>query len=122
MSLYSSLVLADGTNIWFRVWNKDCIFNSNACGFIGVDTNGKKGPNQYGVDTFSFFVKKDRIEPVGLPSESVDFAFTKLCNLSKSSIPTLQNGFNCTAWVVFNGNMDYLHCNDLSWSGKKKCD
>ena len=26
-----------------------------------------------------------------------------------------------TAGVIYNGNMDYLHCNDLSWHGKTKC-
>ena len=26
-----------------------------------------------------------------------------------------------TAWVILNGNMDYLHCKDLSWNGKTKC-
>lgn len=35
--------------------------NSNQCGLIFFDTNGKKGPNQYGADTFSFIVKPDKI-------------------------------------------------------------
>lgn len=30
-------------------------------------------------------------------------------------------GGGCTAWVIFNENMDYLHCDDLSWNGKTKC-
>ena len=26
-----------------------------------------------------------------------------------------------TAWVLHNENLDYLHCNDLSWDGKHSC-
>ncbi len=28
----------------------------------------------------------------------------------------------CAAWVIYNENLDYLHCNDLAWDGKTKCD
>lgn len=31
------------------------------------------------------------------------------------------NGRYCTAWVIYNENMDYLKCDDLSWNGKHKC-
>ena len=31
------------------------------------------------------------------------------------------NGNGCTAWVIINENMDYLHCSDLSWTGKHSC-
>ena len=30
-----------------------------------------------------------------------------------------ENGFGCTAWVLFNENMDYLKCSGLDWDGKK---
>ena len=37
------------------------IYNySNQCGAIFFDTNGEKGPNQYGADTFSFIVKPEK--------------------------------------------------------------
>ena len=29
--------------------------------------------------------------------------------------------YACTVWVLYDENMDYLHCNDLSWTGKKTC-
>lgn len=75
-------VLLDGSTIGIQSYNKrnvgsDClswfdsgetdingnpIYNySNQCGLIFFDTNGEKGPNQYGVDTFSFIVKPDKI-------------------------------------------------------------
>jgi hypothetical protein len=28
----------------------------------------------------------------------------------------------CTAWIIYNENMDYLHCAGLSWGGKLRCD
>ena len=37
------------------------IYNySNQCGLIFFDTNGEKGPNQYGADTFSFIIKPEK--------------------------------------------------------------
>lgn len=47
-----------------------------------------------------------------------NYQFKDFCNKSKS---TDANGLACTAWVIFNENMDYLHCNDLDWSTKIKC-
>lgn len=31
------------------------------------------------------------------------------------------DSWGCTAWVIVNENMDYLHCNDLDWNGKTSC-
>ena len=31
------------------------------------------------------------------------------------------NGYGCTAWVIYNENMDYLHCNGLGWDKKVRC-
>ena len=37
------------------------IYNySNQCGLIFFDTNGEKGPNQYGADTFSFIINPEK--------------------------------------------------------------
>lgn len=36
------------------------------------------------------------------------------CNKSNS-------GAGCAAWVIYNENMDYLYCNNLSWDGKTTC-
>lgn len=58
--------------------------------------------------------------PDGMPDEvrNESMTFETYCNLSK---PDKLNGYGCAAWVIYNENMDYLHCNDLSWDGKKKC-
>lgn len=46
------------------------------------------------------------------------FDFPNRCTIKSNDI---YNGRNCTAWLLYNENMDYLHCDDLSWTGKTKC-
>ena len=49
-------------------------------------------------------------------------SFEKYCDIKNSEgLGSMEQGRACTAWVIYNGNMDYLHCNDLSWHGKTKC-
>lgn len=31
------------------------------------------------------------------------------------------DGYECTAWALFNENMDYFRCQDLSWNEKTRC-
>lgn len=77
-----------------------------------------------GIDTFHFKVDylKSRIVPFGSPAPALTSLnipqFETHCNINKN---ISLNGFGCTAWVVYNKNMDYLHCDDLSWNGKRKC-
>lgn len=78
-----------------------------------------------GKDMFYFKLVPDNgMLPNGLPYTNSKYLtgnpqnFTGQCNLSKNGGT---NGRECTAWVIYNGNMDYLHCNDLSWDGKHKC-
>lgn len=115
-------ILVDGSRILILVHNADCSANygtskalQNTCGEIKVDTNGDKGPNQWGVDHFFFWVTKDGIIPSGSQQETL-YQFSEMC-ANKSTA----NGWACTAWVIYNENMDYLHCGDLSWDNKKKC-
>lgn len=70
-----------------------------------------------GVNQFSFYIMKDRIIPWGV-QEDIQNPFNNYCKISKN---IRQSGRGCTAWVIYNENMDYLHCDDLSWNGKKKC-
>lgn len=124
-----SVVLFDGTTIMFRVWNGACTSNygnnkilQSTCGQITVDLNGQRLPNKSGEDIFNFFFTKDGIVPYGIQEASM--TFERGCN---KSIPnpypkhTTGNMYTCTAWVLFYENMDYLHCNDLSWNGKTSC-
>ena len=48
----------------------------------------------------------------------LDARMDTLCNIENKNI---LNGYTCAAWIIYNENMDYLHCNDLSWDGKKRC-
>lgn len=121
------IVLADGlTVVGTTIANGKCkaVLGStqnlqNVCGELFVDVNGKKPPNTTGKDVFLFYYTKYGIVPMGSPSQaSNSFTFENYCNINKSS--TL-NGYGCTAWVITNENMDYLHCNGLNWNGKTKC-
>ena len=82
------------------------------CGDFYVRIGGKPIDNKKLEDktnVFVFILLANKITPMGIGNE---FNYCK-------------NGTNytrCTAWVLYNGNMDYLHCPDeLSWEGKTKC-
>ena len=117
---YKHLLLADGTLVIFHVSSgfKNCSTDAlnyySNCADIYVDTNGYyKGPNQFGKDSFIFAMKKNRIIPYGTKREAPKFS--QACNKYSSY------GYDCTAWVIQNENMDYLHCDDLDWNKKIKC-
>ena len=113
----SRAILTDGTLIMF---NKSAMWGGNEGNYlyaqIYVDINGFKGPNQLGKDFFYFYINPEKIVPAGakaLEEKNEDQKFTKNC--------IQQNGYACAAWVIYNENMDYLHCKDLSWDGKHSC-
>ena len=89
---------------------------------IHVDINGEKGPNALGHDVFTFKIHKQTVSPVGNKSEPY-YRFWITCkkNASNEFWDGGVNGMSCAGWVIANENMDYLHCNDLSWDGKNKC-
>lgn len=89
----------------------------NACGDLGVDINGYKGPNQLGKDTFTFFITKYGIVPYG-SSQATSNTFNTDCKNT-----TAAQGFGCAAWVIYNENMDYLEScgSTLSWGGTTSC-
>ena len=112
----SRAILTDGTLIMF---NKSAMWGyegNDLYAQIYVDINGFKGPNQLGRDFFYFYINPEKIVPAGakaLEEKNEDQKFTKNC--------IQQNGYTCAAWVIYNENMDYLHCKDLSWDGKHSC-
>lgn len=113
----SRAILTDGTLIMF---NKSAMWGGNEGNYlyaqIYVDINGFKGPNQLGRDFFYFYINPEKIVPAGakaLEEKNENQKFTKNC--------IQQNGYACAAWVIYNENMDYLHCKDLSWDGKHSC-
>lgn len=107
------LRLADGSSWNFLIYSTNCTSNiganslTNVCGTVDVDVNGDKGPNQYGVDFFSFWITKSGIVPLG--TEDDNYAGISDCNTSTGT------GLGCAAWVIFRGNMDYLDGKALNW-------
>ena len=112
------VILNDGTALSLYVLSPSCEGTETIkCGNIKVNVGGKKKAYFWGKDFFLLNIYPDRIMPAGLP-EDTGWAFPRLCDLNSQS---QYNGIACSAWVIFNENMDYLHCTDLSWSGKTKC-
>lgn len=89
------------------------------CGHILVDINGKKGPNTTDKDIFNFVLVQDGVLPTGSPKEVIwTEMFDNQCLGIKIYNP---NGY-CSAWVIYNKNMDYLHCPDkLGWKKASSC-
>ncbi len=116
-------ILANGMSFNFIPRNSSCQEVNgtskalkHVCADITIDINGpQKGENVGGKDTFRFYITKYGIIPKGTAND-IKFSFKNRCYYNDQSF-----GEACTAWVLYNENMDYLHCNDLSWDGKHKC-
>lgn len=111
-------ILSDGTAVWYYI-DANAFKDTPIIGNIKVDIDGKKGPYTFGKDVFLFYISTNKIVPYGTQNATIgEYSFDYACNKSKT---TDANGIGCTAWVLYNENMDYLHCNDLTWSGKVRC-
>lgn len=113
------LALADGTSIIGFMSSSSCTdprgstpVLSNVCGYLVVDINGYKNPNQHGKDTFYFYLTKYGVFPTGSAQDS--YNFTDYCEGD-------YGGSACAAWILSNQNMDYTKCRDLDWDTKTKC-
>jgi hypothetical protein len=122
---YASVVLANGVSVIFRTWSNACSYyggsKGKTCGSIAVELEPNK-TSKSGENTFEFYLTKNGIIPFGLKDDSL--TFERACNKSiKAPYPgfSSSNMYACTGWVIVNQNMDYLHCDDLSWDGKKTC-
>jgi hypothetical protein len=121
-SVISAMRLPDGTKANFFVESGNCNRAwgtgryANICAEIDIVLDVNK-PYKFGVTHFPFYLAKDGIIPVGGEGNSRNFS-----NLCSKNITTTYNGYGCTAWVIANDNMDYLHCDNLSWDGPIKCD
>lgn len=110
----------DGYSIFFFSYgNQSANYGSGmlnkSYGAISVDINGFKGPNTWGKDTFTFILTEQGIIPSGTQTKIYN-SFPSSCNRKDCN----ENCEGCAAWVIYNENMDYLHCDDLSWE-KTKC-
>ena len=86
---------------------------ANHCGLITVDTTGPSGPNVAGKDYINFMITKDGVLPVGRKNDRHSQSFEIGC---------LQNFYNCSAWMLYNDNMDYLHCPEkIGWDKANSC-
>lgn len=106
----SAVILADGTMVMF---NTSSAGEYSDYGQIYVDINGAKPPNQVGVDFFYFYIFQNTLIPSGAPARFGTQFFIDHC--------LKDSGFACAAWVVYNGNLDYLYCADLTWENKHYC-
>ena len=99
-SSYQKIILADASVMWFRTGGGDesgkCSAPNggveNACAIFWYDVNGDKSPNALGRDVFVYIMSIDGVYPhMGN-------------NCSKNS-----TGWGCAAYIIKNGNMNYLH-------------
>lgn len=116
------LKLADGTLIYGFVEYPACngpYGNSlplqNGCGVYHVDINGYKQPNQWGKDVFAFYLTKYGVVPFGSEQDTA-VRFSSHCKDQGT-----QSGWGCAAWVIYNENLDYLHCKTIDWNSATKC-
>ena len=121
-------ILNNGTSFGVKVISPTCIEATprggtlalaSVCAVAYIDVNGNNKPNTYGKDLFYFLITKYGIIPYGTDGDTSS-PFSTSCKTALTSSSTHGNG--CTAWVIYNSNMDYLHCSDLDWSGKHECD
>ena len=121
-----AIILNDGTIVGFRHYEANCAMGfgdlKNVCGILYVDLNGQKRPNSGGYDQFNIYVAKDKLVPLGFKGDIL--TFEQACN-RKIDVPfpgfSGDGMYSCAAWVLYNENQDYLHCDDLSWTGKHSC-
>lgn len=110
----TGFVMPDGTRIT-GVWlsPSTCTTETSYCGDFYITTKGKKRETvgaKMSKNTFSFRLYRHKIIPTGNSNSE----FRNYCLNG-------ENYSRCTAWVIMNGNMDYLHCSDLEFNGKTKC-
>ncbi len=128
----ATVMLSDGTAVFFRSWSGSCSHNyslngnkslKTVCGAISVLLKPNKKNVLTGRDYFSFYMTKDGVIPYGVQDDQHTFAIGCNRNASSLSYPNFSsnNMFTCTAWVIFNENMDYWYCDGLDWNGKIKC-
>lgn len=125
-------IMPDGISIGFSGHNGDGFADAwctskdgssqayqGTCGTIYIDLNGQKKPNRDGDDFFAFKLYQTVIRPLGSSYDSVWVdSFDQQC-LGKNSSHHIGT---CAAWVIYNGNMDYLRCADkLGWDKAKSC-
>ena len=118
---YSSFITTDGTLYVFRylggssgAWaDRQNLGDKGMMGFIFVYFDYKPSKiSQLGKDVFYFSVAKS--EPKVIPGGAT--------TMNKDPLTCYSALSACTQWILSNDNMDYWHCDDLSWNGKRSCE
>ncbi|MBR1754332.1 type II secretion system protein, partial [bacterium] len=108
----STFELSDGSIVSFGWYNT----SSNSIDM----TVALPAKNKYtfGENKFYFLISPKGVMPEGYIDEP-NAPFFYFCKPNAPSQP----GRGCTAWVIYNKNLDYKYCaSELSWNGKTKCD
>ena len=102
-------ILQDGTYVslgWFT--------NKTGCLYV-ILPQGKE--SVLGKNRFYFDFDSKGFFPRGM--KDGHYSFEDFCN---PEVNDITSGQGCTAWVIYNKNLDYLHCHDkLSWDGAHSC-
>lgn len=121
---HSYAFLANGDAMAIYTYSADCSLNygtgtllQNICFAVYYDINGVQKPNVWGKDYFIFFVGKNGVVPIGTKDASTGNSFSNRCKNDTE----FMDGFGCAGWVIENKNLDYLHCDGLSFDGKRSC-
>ena len=86
----------------------------HSCAYMYININGNTNA-KLGKNTFLFAVVQNGIVPVGGPKESTSYNNISNCLTGKDMS-------ECGAWVIYNKNMDYLHCPEqLGWDKATHC-
>lgn len=101
-------VLANGTSFWILSLPASISGEETYAGQIGIDINGNKRPNKFGVDFFWFTFNKNGELFAGRGQGSGGTYWN--CELSPSN-SNLSNGYGCSEWIITHENMDYLKRN-----------
>lgn len=118
----SAILLSDGTGLTFTPHNPElCGDSSIACGSIGIRINLHEKMH-FGVNMFSLTVFKDRLIAWGSQSLPDNYSINSFEAKCKYNGGNFENGLACLGWILEVGNMDYLHCDGLSYDGKHECD
>lgn len=101
-------VLANGTSFWILSLPASISGEETYAGQIGIDINGNKRPNKFGVDFFWFTFNKNG-ELFAGRGEGTGGIYGN-CELSPSN-SNWSNGYGCSEWIITHENMDYLKRN-----------
>ena len=101
-------VLANGTSFWILSLPASISGEETYAGQIGIDINGNKRPNKFGVDFFWFTFNKNGELFAGRGEGTGGISWN--CELSPSN-SNWSNGYGCSEWIITHGNMDYLKRN-----------